>query len=126
MTDLPPVDERPLSSADKRCDAPGLRMFLCDSSETLAPMTETWSTEDVDNAVFTIRLILKRFRALPLLLLNAYRYEIVTGELTVTRRFYEQLALNCPPALDLFTASTTDTQDTSIDHPKELRTIPIE
>jgi hypothetical protein len=102
-------------------------MFLCDSSETVADMTESWFTEDVDNAVFAIRIILKRFGALPQLLLKAYKHEIEIGELAVTRRFYEQLAVNCPDALDFFTTSVTDAPDTTIDRPKgSLRPIPIE
>ena len=105
---------------------PFLRMFLCDRSETLAAMTETWSTEDVDNAILAIRIIFKRFRSLPRLLLNAYLHEIEIGDLTMTRRFYEQLATNCPDAVDLFTTSINDAQDTPMDQPKELRPIPIE
>jgi hypothetical protein len=99
-------------------------MFLCDSNETVADMTESWSTEDVDNAVLAISVILTRVGALPHILLNAYRYEIKIGEPAVTRRFYEQLAVNCPHALDLFTISIADALDTEIDRPK--RTIPIE
>jgi methylaspartate ammonia-lyase len=46
-------------------------MFLCDSNETVADMTESWSTEDADNAVLAISIILKRVGALPHVLLNA-------------------------------------------------------
>jgi hypothetical protein len=90
-------------------------------------MTESWSTEDADNAVLAISVILKRVGALPRLLLNAYKHEIEIGEVTVTRRFYEQLAVNCPHALDLFTISIADALETKIDPPKgPLRKIPIE
>jgi hypothetical protein len=101
-------------------------MFLCDSSETVANMTESWSIEDADNAVLAISVILKRFGALPQLLLNAYRHEIEIGEPTVTRRFFEQLAVTCPHALDLFTISIAEALETEIDRPKALREIPIE
>jgi hypothetical protein len=90
-------------------------------------MTESWSTEDVENAVLAIRVILKRVGALPQVLLNAYKHEIEIGELAVTRHFYEQLAVNCPDALDLFTTSTADARDADTDRPKGvLRPIPIE
>jgi hypothetical protein len=93
-----------------------------------ADMTESWSADDVDNAVVAIRDILKRFGALPQLLLHAYYHEIKTGELMVTRRFYEQLALSCPDALDYFTVSAADARDTDTetDRTKPLRPIPIE
>jgi hypothetical protein len=90
-------------------------------------MTESWSTEDVDNAVLAITVILKRVGALPQVLLNAYKREIEIGEPAVTRRFYEQLAVNCPHALDLFTISIAEALETKIVRPKgALRKIPIE
>jgi hypothetical protein len=90
-------------------------------------MPESWSTEDADNAVRAISIILKRVGALPQVLLNAYTHEIKIGEPAVTRRFYEQLAVNCPHALDLFTISIADVPDASVDRPKGvLRKIPIE
>ena len=90
-------------------------------------MTESWSTEDVENAVLAISVILKRFGALPQVLLNAYKHEIEIGELPVTRRFYEQLALSCPDALDHFTESAADARDADAERPKGvLREIPIE
>jgi hypothetical protein len=101
-------------------------MFLCDSSETVADMTESWSTEDADNAVLAISVILEHFGALPKVLLNAYKHEIDIGEPSVTRRFYEQLAVTCPHALDLFTISIADALETKTDRPKVLRKIPIE
>ena len=91
-----------------------------------ADMTESWSANDVDNAVVAIRDILKRFGALPQLLLHAYIHEIKTGDLMATRRFYEQLALSCPDALDYFTVSAADVRDTETDRTKPLRPIPIE
>ncbi|HEX7515178.1 MAG TPA: hypothetical protein VF393_06275 [archaeon] len=90
-------------------------------------MTESWSTEDADNAVLAISVILRRVGALPQLLLNAYKHEIEIGEAAVTRRFYEQLAVNCPYALDLFTISMAEAHETEIDRPKDvLRKIPID
>ena len=92
-----------------------------------ADMTESWSANDVDNAVVAIRVILKRFGALPQVLLHAYNHEIEIGELMVTRRLYEQLALSCPDALDYFTESATDARDADTDRPNGvLRQIPIE
>jgi len=92
-----------------------------------ADMTESWSANDVDNAVVAIRVILKRFGALPQVLLHAYNHEIEIGELMVTRRFYEQLALSCPDALDYFTESAADAHDAETDRPNGvLRQIPIE
>ncbi|MGZ4863882.1 MAG: hypothetical protein ACXV5H_00355 [Halobacteriota archaeon] len=89
-------------------------------------MTEGWSAEDADNAVLAISIILRRVGALPQLLLNAYKHEIEIGEPVVTRRFYEQLTVNCPYALDFFTFSITAIDD-KIDRPKRvLRKIPIE
>jgi hypothetical protein len=89
-------------------------MFLCDSSETVADMTESWSTEGADNAVLAISVILKRFGALPQVLLNAYKHEI-------------EMVVNCPHALDLFTISIADALETKTDRPKgALRKIPIE
>jgi hypothetical protein len=102
-------------------------MFLCDSNETVGDMTESWSTEDADNAVLAIGIILRRLGALPQVLLNAYKHEIEVGEPVVTRRFYEQLAVNCPHALDLFTISVAEALETEIDRPKGvLRKIPID
>jgi hypothetical protein len=90
-------------------------------------MTESWSIKDADNAVLAISVILKRVGALPQVLLNAYEHEIEIGEPAVTRRFYEQLAVNCPHALDLFTISIAEALETEIDRPKgALRKIPIE
>jgi len=92
-----------------------------------ADMTESWSANDVDNAVVAIRVILKRVGALPQVLSHAYNHEIEIGELMVTRRFYEQLALSCPDALDYFTESAADARDADTDRPKgALRAIPIE
>ncbi len=94
-----------------------------------ADMTESWSANDVDTAVVAIRVILKRVGALPQVLSHAYNHEIETGDLMVTRRFYEQLALSCPDALDYFTKSAADARDTDTetDRPKRaLRPIPIE
>lgn len=106
---------------------PNLRMFLCDSNETVADMTESWSIEDADNAVLAISIILKRVGALPQVLFNAYAHEIEIGEPVVTRRFYEQLAVNCPHALDLFTISIAEALETEIDRPKgAMRKIPID
>lgn len=101
----------------------GVRFYVI-AANVHADMTESWSANDVDNAVVAIRDILKRFGALPQVLSQAYIHEIKTGDLMVTRRFYEQLALSCPDALDYFTASASGARDT--DRPKPLRPIPIE
>jgi len=102
-------------------------MFLCDSSETVADMSESWSVADADNAVLAISVILKRFGALPQLLLNAYKHEIEIGEPAETQRFFEQLAITCPHALSLFTISIPEALEAEKDHPKRpLRKIPIE
>ena len=59
-------------------------------------MVESWSTEDANQAVVAIAVILKRFGALPTVLADAYQHEIEIGDVSVARRFYEQLAVNCP------------------------------
>jgi hypothetical protein len=101
--------------------------FYVIPAKLYAEMTEGWSTEDVDNAVAAIRVILKRIGALPLVLSQAYKHEIDIGELSVTRRFYEQLAVNCPDALDYFSDSTSEARVVDTDRPKgSLRKIPIE
>jgi len=117
----------PLAEQKQTRDPQNLRMILCDSVETVAHMTESWSVEDADNAILAISIILKRVGALPQLLLTAYKHEIEIGEPAVTRRFYEQLAVNCPYAIDFFTISVADALDAKIDHPKgAMRKIPIE
>lgn len=102
-------------------------MVLCDSSESACDMTASWSSDDVDTAIAAICLIVKRVGALPQVLSNAYWHEIETGELAVTRCFYEQLAAKCPDALDYFTTGIDDVQEAKSDSRKSsLREIPIE
>jgi hypothetical protein len=103
----------------------GVRFYVI-AANVHADMTESWSANDVDTAVVAIRVILERVGALPQVLSQAYIHEIKTGDLMVTRRFYEQLALSCPDALDYFTKSAADARDTETDRPKPLRPIPIE
>jgi hypothetical protein len=90
-------------------------------------MIETWSTEDANRAVKAIAVILKRVRALPQVLTDAYQHEIEIGEVSVARRFYEQLAVNCPAALDYFTESAADARESENDRVNSaLRKIPID
>jgi hypothetical protein len=102
-------------------------MFLCHSSETVADMQESWSNNDVDNAIRAIRVIVTRVGALPQVLLHSYQHEIEIGELEMTRRFYEQLTIHCPDALDLFTLSAAEEREATSDRPRgPPRPIPIE
>jgi len=90
-------------------------------------MIASWSTEDADQAVVAIAVILKRVGALPKMLTDAYQHEVETGDVSAARRFYEQLAVNCPAALDYFTESTTETRESESDRDKgALRQIPID
>jgi len=90
-------------------------------------MAGNWSTEDANRAVIAIAVILKRVGALPKVLVNAYQHEIDLGEVAVTRRFYEELAANCPAALDYFTERAADAHESEKDHVKgSLREIPID
>ncbi len=90
-------------------------------------MDESWSTEDTNQAVVAIAVILKRVGALPKMLADAYQHEIEIGDVSVTRRFYEQLAVNCPAALDYFTESAADARESEKDRVKgSLRKIPID
>jgi hypothetical protein len=90
-------------------------------------MSESWSKNDVDNAIHAIRVILTRVGALPQVLLHAYLREIEIGELQMTRRFYEQLTIKCPDALDLFTSSAAEEREATSDRPRgPPRPIPIE
>jgi hypothetical protein len=90
-------------------------------------MVESWSTEDANRAVIAIAVTLKRVGALPKVLVDAYQHEIDRGEVAVTRRFYEQLAVNCPAALDYFTEHAADTRESEKDRVKgSLREIPID
>ncbi len=102
-------------------------MVLSDSSEPIRDMISSWSSGDVDKAITAICLILKRVGTLPRVLSNAYRHEIETGELAVTRCFYEQLAAKCPDALDYFTEEISDTREAKSHFRKSsFREIPIE
>ncbi|HYA32959.1 MAG TPA: hypothetical protein VEG65_03040 [Candidatus Bathyarchaeia archaeon] len=82
--------------------------------------------KEVNRSVSAIRVILTRVGVLPQLLIAAYLHEIKTGDVSVTRRFYEQLALNCPSALDYFTESALKVRENEEDRVKgALREIPI-
>ena len=91
-------------------------------------MVESWSTEDANRAVIAIAVILKRVGALPKVLADAYQHEIeIVVKSSVTRRFYEQLAVNCPAALDYFTEHAADARESEKDRVKgSLREIPID
>ena len=90
-------------------------------------MIESWSIDDANRAVIAIAVILKRVGDLPKVLTDAYLHEIEIGEVSVTRRFYEQLAINCPAALDYFTESEADARESENDRVKgALRVIPID
>jgi len=90
-------------------------------------MTETWSTEDADRAVAAIAIILRCVGALPKVLTDAYQHEIEIGEASVTRHFFEQLAVNFPAALDCFTESAIEAPESENDRVKGgLREIPID
>jgi hypothetical protein len=90
-------------------------------------MTKSWSAKDANRAVSAIVVILNRVGALPEMLTDAYLHEIATGKVSVARRFYEQLALSCPPALDYFTESVVEARETEKDRVKgSLREIPID
>ena len=90
-------------------------------------MIESWTTEDANRAVTAIAVILKRVGDLPKVLTAAYLHEIEIGEVSVTRRFYEQLAVTCPAALDYFTESVAEVLESEKDRFKgPLRKIPID
>jgi hypothetical protein len=90
-------------------------------------MIESWSIDDANRAVIAIAVILKRVGDLPKVLTDAYLHEIENGEVSVTRRFYEQLAINCPAALDYFTESEADVRESENDRVNgALRPIPID
>ena len=120
-------DEKPLLSRNKQINPKRLRKFFVIAAKLYAEMVESWSTEDVNQAVIAIAVILKRVRALPTVLTNAYQHEIEIGDVSVTRRFYEQLAVNCPAALDYFTERVIDERESEKDRVKgSLRKIPID
>ncbi len=104
-----------------------LRKFFVIAAKLYAEMVESWSTENANQAVVAIAVILKRFGALPKVLADAYQHEIEIGDVSVARRFYEQLAVNCPPALDYFTERAADERESEKDRVKgSLRKIPID
>jgi hypothetical protein len=92
-----------------------------------AEMIESWSIDDANRAVTAIAVILERVGALPKVLTDAYQHEIDNCEVSVTRRFYEQLAINCPTALDYFTESEAEVRESENDRANgALRPIPID
>lgn len=92
-------------------------------------MTDSWSTEDADRAVATLAVFIEHGGGLPQALIDAYKSAIDSGDIGVTRHFFEQLALKCPDAIDYFTESTAErlaeAGDDAEEHPK-LREIPID
>jgi predicted GNAT superfamily acetyltransferase len=120
-------DEKPLLSGNKQINPKRLRKFFVIATKLYAEMVESWSTKDANQAVVAIAVILKRVGALPKVLTDAYQHEIEIGNVSVTRRFYEQLAVNCPAALDYFTERVVDERESEKDHVKgSLRKIPID
>jgi predicted GNAT superfamily acetyltransferase len=120
-------DEKPLLSGNKQINPKRLRKFFVIAAKLYAEMVESWSTKDANQAVVAITVILKRFGALPKVLADAYQHEIEIGDVSVTRRFYEQLAVNCPAALDYFTERVVDERESEKDRVKgSLRKIPID
>jgi hypothetical protein len=63
----------------------------------------TWtSIDDVDVSIETVYEIIKRKRKLPPLLVEAYKHALNASRQELIRRFYEQLTIRCPEALDHF------------------------
>jgi predicted GNAT superfamily acetyltransferase len=120
-------DEKPLLSGNTQINPKRLRKFFVIAAKLYAEMVESWSTEDANQAVVAIAVILKRVGALPKVLADAYQHEIEIGDVSVARRFYEQLAVNCPAALDYFTERAADERESEKDRVKgSLRKIPID
>jgi hypothetical protein len=120
-------DEKFRLSSNKRTNPKRRRKLLVITAKLYAEMVESWSTEDANRAVIAIAVTLKRVGALPKVLVDAYQHEIDLGEVAVTRRFYEQLAVNCPAALDYFTERAADARESEKDRVKgSLREIPID
>jgi predicted GNAT superfamily acetyltransferase len=120
-------DEKPLLSRNTQINPKRLRKFFVIAARLYAEMVESWSTEDANQAVIAIAVILKRFGAIPTVLADAYQHEIEIGDVSVARRFYEQLAVNCPAALDYFTERVTGARESEKDRVKgSLRKIPID
>ena len=92
-------------------------------------MTDSWSTEDADRAVATLAIFMEHGGGLPQALIDAYKSAIDNSDISVTRHFFEQLALKCPDAIDFFTESVTEglaeSGDDAEEQPK-LREIPID
>jgi hypothetical protein len=66
------------------------------------PNSDWSSVEEVDVSVKAIVTIMKRKRKLPTPLVEAYKHALDTSTRELTRRFYEQLTVRCPDALDYF------------------------
>jgi hypothetical protein len=63
----------------------------------------TWTSfEDVDVSIETVHEIIKRKRKLPPPLVEAYKHALDASRRELIRRFYEQLTIRCPEALDYF------------------------
>jgi len=64
---------------------------------------DSWnSAEEVGQSVETIVSIMKRKRRLPVPLVDSYKSALDSSDLEFTRKFYEQLTVKCPEALDYF------------------------
>jgi hypothetical protein len=130
-TDVPQIlwtqDEKFRLSRNKQTNPKRRRKLLVITAKLYAEMVESWSTEDANRGVIAIAVILKRVGGLPKVLVDAYLHEIDRGEVAVTRRFYEQLAVNCPAALDYFTERAADARESEKDRVKgSLREIQID
>jgi hypothetical protein len=120
-------DEKSRLSRNKQTNPKRRRKLFVITAKLYAEMVESWSTEDTNRAVIAIAVILKRVRALPKVLADAYQHEIEIGDVSVTRRFYEQLAVDCPAALDYFTERASAARESEKDRVKgSLREIPID
>ena len=114
-------------SRNKQTNPKRRRKLFVITAKLYAEMAESWSTEDANRAVIAIAVILQHVGALPTVLADAYQHEIEIGDVSVTRRFYEQLAVNCPAALDYFTERVVDERESEKDRVKgSLRKIPID
>jgi hypothetical protein len=66
-------------------------------------MAEGFDTlADVERAIATIKHIVERTKKLPPVLVAAYSEALESASSEVVRRFFEELATQCPDALELF------------------------
>jgi UPF0288 family protein (methanogenesis marker protein 3) len=66
-------------------------------------MVEGFDTlADVDRAIATIKQIVERTKKLPPVLVTAYSEALEPASSEIVRRFFEELASQCPDALEHF------------------------